>query len=240
MSVPNWRMRAEDRVLVLGDEAEPLVVGVEERELAALGVDRRSRSARRRRRAGAIHVSAVRSLKRGSSSASSSARCSARAARVGEARVVDELGHAERAGTAPRHCSSVDRGDLDPAVAASRTGGSTRRVPVWSLSSCGHGHAPRRRRAARRTRTSRRRRAATSTAPGPRRSCAGGTARRGSRRPRASRWRCRTCRSGSRSAGCPRAPGPDSYSSPADAWYSGSSPPKCASGPSRPYAHVLQ
>ena len=107
MSVPNWRMRAEDRVLVLGDEAEALVVGVEERELAALRVDRDLVRARRRRRAARDHVSAVFVAKRGSSSASSSARCSARAARVGEARVVDELGHAERRAQRLATASSV-------------------------------------------------------------------------------------------------------------------------------------
>ena len=85
-------------MLVLGDEAEPLVVGVEEHELAALGVDgdlvRHAGVVEQR----AIHVErglASRSAARAAPRAA--VRCSRARRRVGEARVVGELGRAERA-----------------------------------------------------------------------------------------------------------------------------------------------
>ena len=67
--------RPHDRVLVLGDEPEPLVVGVEEHEVAGLGVDRDLV-----RHAGVVERAGPRdrvlAAKRAASSASSSSRFS--------------------------------------------------------------------------------------------------------------------------------------------------------------------
>ena len=199
-------MRPSERVVVLGNEAEPLVVGVEEHaarrpcvsNAISLGTPAAS-SAR-------VHWIAVRVAKRGiEQRLELLAVLGARGTRR-EPGVVGELGHAERRAQA-RPVLVFDRRDLDPALLGLVQAVARRRCRS-APGRAGAAARRRRRRATRRTRTSRRRRAATSTAPGPRRSRAGGRARRGSRPPTASRWRCRSSRSGSRSARCPRAPGP--------------------------------
>ena len=121
-----------------------------------------------------------------------------------EPAVVGELGHAERAAQRDP-LGLVDRRDLDPAVLG-LVEPVARVDPVQALVEPRPGD----RLAVDEQRVRREHRAAvdaaTSTAPGPRRCGAGGTARRGSRRPRASRWRRRTSRSGSRAGRCRCAP----------------------------------
>ena len=118
----------DDRVLVLGDEAEALVVGVEERRARPPSCRRgtsfgtpASSSTRDHTIAGGGPERAARAAPR------ARRRCSCARRRDREARVVGELGHAEHAAQAATQCSVLDRRDLDPPVAASRTGGSTRR-----------------------------------------------------------------------------------------------------------------
>ena len=180
---------AEQRVVVLGDEAEPFVVAVEQHALAGLGIDRDLVGNARGVEQARPHDRRARHEARLEQRLELLAVLGAGGARR-ETRIGGEIGHTERAAQRlpvrlrpPRSGSSLP---------ASRTAGTARRC---RSAPCRAGAAAplRRRRATRRTRTSSRRRATTSRAPGLRRSRAGGTARRGTRPPRASRSRCRSC-----------------------------------------------
>ena len=132
MSVAELAHAADDRVLVLGDEAEPLVVGVEEHALAGLACRRGISFGTPASSSTRDHTIAVRVAKRGASSASSCWRCSARAgARRRSAR--RRRARAAPSARAQRRPVRVLRpprsGSSRP---ASRTGGSSASMPVWS------------------------------------------------------------------------------------------------------------
>jgi len=163
------------------------------------------------------------------------------ASRVG--RVLVALDDTSGRGKSASQWSSRIAANLDPAVGPSRTAGSRARIRAGRRRAWAGTRACRRPAAACRTRRRSRRPSGSSTAPGPPPVVAlGGRARRARRRLTASRWPRRTCRSGSRGGSWPWGTAPALVLEPRPTpGNSGVEARRSAtSGPSSPYAYVLQ